>query len=90
MLLQCGNERLSRVTVALLGRFLPRLGPLPQGERPFFFAEIAFAFFAEVAFASGYSAAARYGRNSSNGISARRSDNCSNSLASREKPDDLS
>src|ERR1700722_937713 len=24
-------------TVALLGRFLPRLGPLPQGERPFFF-----------------------------------------------------
>jgi hypothetical protein len=26
----------SRVTVALLGRFLPRLGPLPQGERPFF------------------------------------------------------
>ena len=23
-------------TVALLGRFLPRLGPLPQGERPFF------------------------------------------------------
>ena len=24
-------------TVALLGRFLPRLGPLPQGERPSFF-----------------------------------------------------
>jgi hypothetical protein len=37
MLLQCGNERLSPVTVALLGRFLPRLGPLPNGERPFFF-----------------------------------------------------
>src|SRR5579862_433300 len=37
MLLQCGSERLSRATVALLGRFLPRLGPLPQGERPFFF-----------------------------------------------------
>jgi hypothetical protein len=36
MLLQCGNERVSPVTVALLGRFLPRLGPLPQGERPFF------------------------------------------------------
>ena len=37
MLLQCGSEGLSPVTVALLGRFLPRLGPLPQGERPFFF-----------------------------------------------------
>ncbi len=36
MLLQCGSERVSPVTVALLGRFLPRLGPLPQGERPFF------------------------------------------------------
>src|SRR6516162_11014505 len=36
MLLQCGNERVSPVTVALLGRFLPRLGPLPQGGRPFF------------------------------------------------------
>src|SRR5690242_8138205 len=36
MLLQCGNERISPVAVALLGRFLPRLGPLPQGERPFF------------------------------------------------------
>src|SRR5205807_9714599 len=37
MLLQCGSERFSPVTVALPGRFLPRLGPLPQGERPFFF-----------------------------------------------------
>jgi hypothetical protein len=37
MLLQCGSGRFSHVTVALLGRFLPRLGPLPQGERPFFF-----------------------------------------------------
>src|ERR1700678_2733270 len=36
MLLQCGSERFPFVTVALLGRFLPRLGPLPQGERPFF------------------------------------------------------
>jgi hypothetical protein len=36
MLLQCGSERLSPAAVALLGRFLPRLGPLPQGERPFF------------------------------------------------------
>ena len=36
MLLQCGSERISPVTVALLGRFLPRLGPLPQGGRPFF------------------------------------------------------
>src|SRR5262249_31381040 len=27
----------SFVTVALLGRFLPRLGPLPQGERPLSF-----------------------------------------------------
>src|SRR5580692_2931468 len=26
-----------RATVALLGRFLPRLGPLPQGERPLSF-----------------------------------------------------
>src|SRR5262249_56996439 len=37
MLLQCGSGRLSHATVALLGRFLPRLGPLPKGERPFFF-----------------------------------------------------
>src|ERR1700689_2322392 len=28
MLLQCGSERFPRVTAALLGRFLPRLGPL--------------------------------------------------------------
>src|SRR5215469_15113877 len=38
MLLQCGSERVSRATVALLGRFLPRLGPLPRGGRPFFMA----------------------------------------------------
>src|SRR6185437_11528529 len=38
ILLQCGSERFPPVTVALLGRFLPRLGPLQQCERPFFFA----------------------------------------------------
>src|ERR1700733_538008 len=37
ILLQCGSERFPRATVALLGRFLPRLGPLPQGERPLSF-----------------------------------------------------
>src|SRR5215470_10126709 len=70
MLLQCGSGRLSHATVALLGRFLPRLGPLPQGERPFFF---------------DHSAAARYGRSSSTGISSSRSANNSNSRASLEK-----
>src|ERR1039457_6663300 len=49
-LLQCGSD-----TVALLGRFLPRLGPLANASGPFF----------------GYSAAARYGRSSSSGISPR-------------------
>ena len=43
MLLQCGSERCSLVTVALLGRFLPRLGPLPQGERPFFLSDMPHA-----------------------------------------------
>src|SRR5215831_6166209 len=38
MLLRCGSGRVSPATVALLGRFLPRLGPLPQGGRPFFMA----------------------------------------------------
>src|ERR1700722_20215364 len=37
ILLQCGSGRFPRATVALLGRFLPRLGPLPQGERPLSF-----------------------------------------------------
>jgi hypothetical protein len=46
ILLQCGSESLSRAIVALLGRFLPRLGPLAIGERPFFLSR-------------GYSAAAR-------------------------------
>src|ERR1039458_145729 len=46
----------ARAIVALLGRFLPRLGPLANASGPFF----------------GYSAAARYGRSSSSGISPRR------------------
>src|ERR1039458_2154467 len=45
----------ARAIVALLGRFLPRLGPLANASGPFF----------------GYSAAARYGRSSSSGIPAR-------------------
>src|SRR5437763_17032177 len=34
ILLRCGSA--SRVTAALLGRFLPRLGPLLHQKRPFF------------------------------------------------------
>src|SRR5689334_9551599 len=33
----CCCNAVARVTVALLGRFLPRLRPLAIGERPFFF-----------------------------------------------------
>jgi hypothetical protein len=42
MLLQCGSGSIADVTVALLGRFLPRLGPLAIGERPFFMAGFLF------------------------------------------------
>src|SRR5262249_16608423 len=81
----------SLVTVALLGRFLPRLGPLPQGERSFSFsARVSSAahFFirtvhrrrAAPVLPNTYSAAAaRYGRNSSSGIAASRSARTSNS-----------
>src|ERR1700722_20795229 len=56
ILLQCGSGRFPRATVALLGRFLPRLGPLPQGERPLSF---AFRLVARRRFVAGtYSAAA--------------------------------
>jgi hypothetical protein len=41
ILLQCGSKSFAPVTVALLGRFLPRLGPLAIGERPFFYSAAA-------------------------------------------------
>src|ERR1700733_11687416 len=50
MLLQCGSERFPRVTAALLGRFLPRLGPLAMRAALFLSLELG-----QVA----YSAAAR-------------------------------
>jgi hypothetical protein len=50
----------ARATAALLGRFLPRLGPLAPASGPFFCK------------AQIYSAAARYGRSCSSGISPRR------------------
>src|SRR5262249_49195415 len=70
--------RVSRVTVALLGRFLPRLGPPANCGRPFFFPSAD----AALAAVKPYSSAAREGRNSSNGISDNRSAKSSNSAAS--------
>jgi hypothetical protein len=87
ILLQCGSGRFPRATVALLGRFLPRLGPLPQGERPLSF---DLRFLARGGFRRSYSAAARYGRNSSSVIVARRSESSSNSLANRANEADRS
>jgi len=66
----------ARAAAALLGRFLPRLGPLAPASGPFF------------VYGRTYSAAARYGRSCSRGISPTRLASVSISTANRSKADD--
>jgi hypothetical protein len=73
----CCGAVAPRVTAALLGRFLPRLGPLASAGGPFSWHVLG------TFLARAYSAAARYGRNSWSAMAASSSASVSRSLARR-------